>query len=408
MKTNRLLITMTGFLVLVMTANAIAQDWPQWRGADRDGKVSGFEAPKSWPIALTQKWKVTVGLGDASPVLVGGKLYSFTRQGDNELVECLESETGKEVWKYHYPALAITGPASSLHAGPRSTPVVGEGKIVTLGVGGVLCCLDAASGKLIWRNDEYTKDLPPFFTGLSPLIFNGMCFVHLGGKDSGELIAFDLLTGKPIWQSPGDAPSYASLTLMTIQGKKQLVDLTAKNLEGINPESGKILWQFPIPTEFRYYNSATPVIDGENVIITGQGQGTRAVKIQKEGDQYVVKELWKNGELGTKWNTPVLKDGFLYGLSDGRKLFCMNATTGQTAWIDTKLHNDFGTIVDAGSLIIALPQTSNLIIFKPDEKAYAEIAIIKVAESPTYSYPILSGNNVLIKDQESLSMMTVK
>ena len=350
---------------------------------------------------------MTVGLGDASPVIAGGKIYAFARQGDNELVVCLDTENGKEIWKYQYPAISITGPAGS-HPGPRSTPVVGEGKIVTLGVGGVISCLDASNGKLIWKNEEFTKDLPPFFTGLSPLIFNGMCFVHLGGKESGELIAFDLLTGKQNWQAPGDAPSYASLTIMTIEGKKQLVDLTAKNLQGINPESGKILWQFPVSTEFRFYNSATPVIDGQKVILTGQGQGTKAVKIQKQGDQYVVKELWKNGELGTKWNTPVLKDGFLYGLSDGRKLFCMNATTGQTAWVDSKLHNDFGTIVDAGSLIIALPQTSNLVVFKPDEKGYSEVALIKVSESPTYSYPILSGNDVCIKDQESLTMMTVK
>ena len=408
MKTVRLLISLAGFMILAMTTNVLAQDWPQWRGAGRDGKVSDFNAPTSWPTGLTRQWKVTVGLGDASPVMVGGKIYAFTRMGDNEIIVCLECETGKEVWKYQYPALAITGPASSQHPGPRSTPVVGEGKIVTLGVGGVLCCLDAANGKLLWRNDEYTKDLPPFFTSLSPLIFNGMCFVHLGGKETGELIAFGLLTGKQIWQCPGDAPSYASLIMMTVQGQKQLIDLTAKNLEGISPESGKILWQFPVPTESRFYNSATPVIDGENVIITGQGPGTRAVKIQKQGDQYVVKELWKNGELGTKWNTPVLKDGFLYGLSDGRKLYCMNAATGQTAWIDSKLHNDFGTIVDAGSLIIALPQTSNLVVFKPDEKGYSEVALIKVAESPIYSYPILSGNNVIVKDQESLSLMTVK
>jgi len=408
MRTIRLLISMAGFMILAMTTNVLAQDWSQWRGAERDGKVSGFNAPKLWPALLTQKWKVTVGLGDASPVMVGDKLYSFSRQGENEMVECLDSETGKELWKYQYPALAITGPASSQHPGPRSTPVVGEGKIITLGVGGALCCLDADNGKLVWKNEEYTRDLPPFFTSLSPLIYNGMCFVHLGGKESGELIAFDLLTGKQKWQCPGDAPSYASLTMMTVQGVKQVVDLTAKNLQGINPESGKILWQFPVATEFRFYNSATPVIDGENVIITGQGQGTRAVRIQKQGDQYGVKELWKNGELGTKWNTPVLKDGFLYGLSDGRKLYCMNANTGQTAWIDSKLHNDFGTIVAAGSLIIALPQTSNLVVFKPDEKGYSEVALIKVADSPTYSYPILSGNNVFIKDKESLSMMVIK
>jgi len=401
-------MAMAGFMVLVMSAPVLAQDWPQWRGVDRDGKVLGFDAPKSWPSVLTRKWEVNVGLGDASPVVVGGKVYTFTRQGDNEVIVCFEGENGKEVWRYQYPALAITGPASSLHPGPRSTPVVGEGKIVALGVGGALCCLDASDGKLIWKNEEYTKDLPPFFTSLSPLIYNGLCFVHLGGKEKGELIAFDLLTGKPRWQSAGDAPSYASLTMMNVQGVKQLVDLTAKNLVGINPESGKILWQFPVPTEFRFYNSATPVINGETLIITGQGQGTKAVKIQKMGDQYVVKELWKNGELGTKWNTPVLKDGFLYGLSDGRKLYCMNATTGLTAWIDTRLHSDFGTIVDSGSLIIALAQTSNLVVFKPDEKGYSEVALIKVAESPIYSYPIFWGNHLLIKDKESLSMMEIK
>jgi outer membrane protein assembly factor BamB len=150
------------------------------------------------------------------------------------------------------------------------------------------------------------------------------------------------------------------------------------------------------------------VIDGQTVIITGQGQGTKAVKIQKQGEEYVASELWKNAELGTKWNTPVLKDGFLYGLSDGRKLFCMNAATGKTAWVNDKLHNDFGTIVDAGSVIIALPQTSNLVIFKPDEKSYSEVALIKVAETPTYCYPVIAGNKIFVKDKESIAMMVVK
>ena len=175
MKSNRLVITMTGFLVLVITTNALAQDWSQWRGANRDGKVTNFDTPESWPSELTRQWTVNIGLGDASPVMVGDRLYSFTRQGDNEVILCLEGATGKEIWKYQYPALAITGPASSQHPGPRSTPTVGEGKIIAFGVGGVLSCLDAGTGKLAWKNEEFTKDLPPFFTSLSPLIFNGMC-----------------------------------------------------------------------------------------------------------------------------------------------------------------------------------------------------------------------------------------
>jgi outer membrane protein assembly factor BamB len=407
-KSNRLFIALAGFLVLAMTSNVFSQDWPQWRGANRDGKVTGFDVPKSWPAELTPQWKVTVGIGDASPVIADGKLYSFARLDSNEVITCLDVKTGQKLWVNLFPALAITGPASSQHSGPRSTPVVGEGKIVTLGVGGVLSCLNASTGALEWRNEGFIDELPAFFTGLSPMIYKGMCIVHLGGKEKGELIAFDLKTGKQKWLTAGDGPSYASLAMMTVNGKKQIIDLTSKNLIGFDPEDGKLLWSYPVPVENRFYNSASPVIDGQTVIITGQGQGTKALKIQKQGDAFVATELWKNAELGTKWNTPVLKDGFLYGLSDGRKLFCMNAATGKTAWIDTKLHNDFGTIVDAGSVIIALPQTSNLVVFKPDEKAYTEVATIKVAETPTYSYPLLAGNKLFVKDKESLAMMIVK
>ena len=407
-KSNRLFIVVAMFLMLVMTTNVFSQDWPQWRGANRDGKVTGFDVPKSWPAELTAQWKVTVGLGDASPVLAAGKLYTFARLDSDEVITCLDVTTGQKLWVNNFPALAITGPSSSQHPGPRSTPVVGEGKIVTLGVGGVLSCLNAATGALEWRNEAFIDDLPAFFTSLSPMIYNGNCIVHLGGKEKGEIIAFDLKTGKQKWLTQSEGPSYASLAMMTIERKKQIVDLTSKSLVGIDPENGKLLWSFPVPVENRFYNSASPVIDGQTVIITGQGQGTKAVKIQKQGDTFIATELWKNAELGTKWNTPVLKNGFLYGLSDGRKLFCMNALTGKTAWIDAKLHNDFGTIVDAGSVIIALPQTSNLVVFKPDDKAYNEVATIKVAETPTYSYPVIAGNKIFVKDKDSLSMMIVK
>jgi hypothetical protein len=122
----------------------------------------------------------------------------------------------------------------------------------------------------------------------------------------------------------------------------------------------------------------------------------------------VAQELWKNAELGTKFNSPVLKDGFLYGLSTARKLYCMDAKTGQTVWINDKMQNDFGEIVDAGSLLIALPQSSNLIVYKPDEKAYTEVALIKVSDTPIYAYPILAKDKIYIKDKESLAMMSVK
>ncbi len=404
-KTNCVLIIA---IILGMTANSFAQDWPQWRGVNQDAKVTGFKAPQQWPSELPQSWKVVVGLGDASPVMANGKIYSFGRVGDDEVMMCLNAASGKEIWQTKYPALAVTGPSASAHPGPRSTPAVAEGKVVTLGIGGVLSCLDANTGKVVWRNEEYTKELPQFFTGLSPLIANGTCFVHLGGKDKGTIVAFDLISGKPKWQSETEGPSYSSMALMTVDGEKQIVELTERSLIGIDPENGKILWQIPATVNNRYYNAASPVIDGQVVIITGQGQGTRAIRITKQGNDYKTEEIWKNADLGTKWNTPVLKDNFLYGLSDQRKLYCMNAKTGETAWIDIKIQNDFGEIVNTGTLLVALPQTSNLVIYKPDPKAYNEVAVIKVSDTPTYTYPILTGNRIIIKDKESLTMMSLK
>src|SRR5207248_694132 len=122
-------------------------------GPNRDGKSAGFTAPKSWPKALTQKWKVAVGEGVATPALLAEKLYVFARQEGSEITHCLEASSGKELWKDKYDALGATGPASGF-SGPRASPTVTDGKVITLGVRGVLSCLDAADGKVLWRKEE--------------------------------------------------------------------------------------------------------------------------------------------------------------------------------------------------------------------------------------------------------------
>jgi len=407
MKANRSIGAMVTVLILVSVTSAFAQDWPQWRGPNRDGKATGFTAPQTWPKELTQNWKVTVGTGDATPALVGDKLYVFARQGDDEVTLCLDAASGKELWQNKYATKAVAGPASR-HPGPRSSPTVAEGKVVTLGVNGVLSCLDAATGKELWRKDEFPDVVPQFFTAMSPIIESGMCIAHLGGKGNGAIIAFDLATGEQKWKWAGDAPAYASPVLMTVDGTKQIVQQTEKTLVGVALADGKLLWQIANPAQGRFYNSATPIVDGQTVIYTGQGQGTKAVKIEKQDAGFAAKELWSNTELGTGFNTPVLKDGFLYGLSDRGSFFCLNAQTGQTAWTDSATRKEnFGAIVDAGSVIFGLPSDSQLVVFKPSEKEYSEVARFKVADTPTYAHPVISGNRVFVRDQENVALLTI-
>jgi outer membrane protein assembly factor BamB len=386
-------------------------DWPQWRGPGRDNKLTDFTAPATWPKELTQKWKTTVGLGDASPVLVGDKVYAFTRQGGDEVILALDAANGKILWQDKYEAQAVTGPGAG-HPGPRSSPVVAEGKVCTLGVGGVLSCLDAATGKVAWRKDS--KAWPQFFTSSSPIIVDGKCIAYLGGRGKGELVAYDLASGDEKWKWTGDGPPYGSPVLMTVDGTKQIVtpaekSMKEKSIVGISVADGKLLWQVPFSPR---YTSGTPIVDGQTVIVSGQGAGTEALKIEKKGDGFTANELWKKTQSANQYNTPVLKDGSLYGLAPAGRgntnIFCMDAKTGDVLWTDKTSRGDCGTILDAGSVLLALTSDSNLVAFKPDKKEYAELAKYKVADTPTWAYPIITGNRVFVKDKDSLILWTIE
>jgi len=407
--TNQSRAVMVGCVILLIASCVFAQDWPQWRGPNRDGKVSGFTAPQEWPKELTQKWKTTVGSGDATPALVGNKLYVFTRQGEDEVILCLNAGNGSELWKSKYAAQAVTG-APARHPGPRSSPAVADGKVVTIGVGGVLSCLDAATGKVVWRKDPFPKVVPRFFTSMSPIIVDGMVIAHLGGQGNGAIIAYDLATGNEKWRWSGEGPEYASPALLTVGGTKQIVTLAEKSIVAVGVADGKLLWSLPFMPVSRAYNAATPIVDGQTVIYTGAGRGAKAVRIEKQGDGFAAKELWSNPELAPQFNTPVLKDGLLFGLSNRGNLYCINARTGQTAWTDetSRDRSGFAAILDVGSCLLALPSNSELIVFKPSDSEYSELAKIKVAEAPTYAHPVISGNRVFVKDQESVTLWTIE
>jgi outer membrane protein assembly factor BamB len=404
---NRSIGLMAGCVVLAGATWAVAQDWPQWRGPHRDGRVAEFAAPETWPDALTEKWKTTVGSGDATPALVGDKLYVFTRQGDDEVTLCLNAGDGNVVWQEKYEAQAVTG-AAGRHPGPRSSPAVAEGKVVTLGVGGVLSCLDAATGNLVWRKDPFPGKVPQFFTAMSPIIVDGLAVAQLGKAGDGAMIAYDLAGGDERWRLDAGVPEYASPVLMIVDGTKQLVTLTNQGVASVGLSDGRLLWQLPFAPVSRAYNAATPIVDGQTMIYTGAGRGTKAAKIEKQGDRFVATELWSNPDLAPQFNTPVLKDGFLFGLSDRGKLFCINAENGATAWTDTAEHGrGFAAIVDGGSCLLALPSTSELIAFKANGSRYEQLATVKVAETPTYAHPVIAGNRIFVKDEDAVTLYTI-
>ncbi len=400
---NGRLVLIIACAALTLSLSAAAQDWPQWRGPNRDGKASGFNAPKSWPKELSQKWKVTVGKGDASPAIADGKVYAFTRQETDELLVCLDATTGKELWREKYESQAATEPMGR-HPGPRSSPTVANGKVVCYGARGTLSCFDATTGKLAWRKDDFSGTWPRFFTSSSPIVTDSMCIAQLGGEEKGGIVAYDLNSGTEKWKWTEDGSAYSSPALLTVGGTRMLVALTAKKVVGLSVAEGKLLWDVPFPVPGRAYNAATPIVDGQTVIFAGSGRGTKAVKIDKTADGFAAKELWSNPDNAVQFNTPVLKEGRLYGLSQKGDLFCLDAQNGKTFWTAPLGGKDFGSVIDTGSALVALTPQGKLTVFEPSEKEFKELASYKVAENDTYAHPVLVGSAIYIKDQDSVAL----
>ncbi|HEY2883178.1 MAG TPA: PQQ-binding-like beta-propeller repeat protein, partial [Pirellulales bacterium] len=220
---NVLIVLLTTAIAHVASHTASAQNWPQWLGPNRDAKITGFKAPAVWPKELKQKWKVEIGDGVATPALVDDKLFVFSRQANNEIVRCLNAATGDELWQDKYESLPIMGSAAGFQ-GPRSSPTVADGKLITLGTRGILSCYDFA-GKLLWRKNDFPGTNPRFYFSSSPLVADGVCLAQLGGN-SAALVAYKLNDGAEAWRWTGDGSAYSSPVMMSVDGMTVVVAVT--------------------------------------------------------------------------------------------------------------------------------------------------------------------------------------
>jgi outer membrane protein assembly factor BamB len=401
------------FSLIMLAPFSFAQDWTQWRGANRDGRITSFSAPKTWPEQLKMKWKVDVGFGHSSPLVVGKKVFLQSRQGEQEVASCFDLDTGKLLWKEGYAAPYQMHSAALGHGkGPKSTPVIAAGKLYTLGITGILSCYDTATGKVLWRKEfskQFKSTSPYFGTSMSPVVDKGLVVVHVGGHDSGALMAFDAETGTEKWSWKNDGPGYASPIVVELAGIRQVVTQSQQNIIGVNEANGELLWQIPFTTEY-VQNIVTPILYKETLIFSGLDKGTFAVKLTKSNGKLIPETIWANKEVSMYMNSPVLNGDYLYGMSHKKKgqFFCMDAKTGVTIWTSNGREGDNAAILNTGSLLFLLDDGADLTIASADAKKYEVLKKYTVAQSATWAHPAVTGKQILIKDYSSLALWSVE
>jgi outer membrane protein assembly factor BamB len=383
-------------------------DYTQWRGANRDGSASAFSAPSSWPEMLSQRWKVDVGLGYATPLVVGNRIYTFSRQGDNEVMRALDAATGKQIWQTSYPVAFEMHKAASRHgAGPKSTPVFAGGKLFSIGMTGIITAFDAATGKELWQQPG--SDLVPMYTthSFSPVVDSGLVFFHVGGHNKGALTAFDVNTGKTRWSWNGDGPGYGSPVVVNLDGTRQIIALTQGKLVGLDAAAGTVLWERPFVSA-NFTNSVTPIVFGQTVIVSNGGPVV-AVSVVRQNNQWTVQDAWENADAPFRLSNAIVIGDTLYGLSSRNmgQYFAIDAKSGKTLWTSEPRQGGNAALVKAGDIFFSLEDDGELVVARASRRAFELLRRYKVADTETWTQPTISGNRILVKDLTSLTLWTV-
>lgn len=389
-----------------LTLPLAAADWNQWRGPGRDG-LAPFKAPASWPEAPTRLWRVEVGEGHSSPVIAGDKVFVFSRQGEAEVLRALSLTDGKVLWRADYAAPYQMNPAALAHGkGPKSTPVVAEGKVCTFGVSGILSCFEAENGKLAWRHDfsALLGGAPEFFgNAASPLVVEGKLYLNIGSDSQGSFRAFDLKTGATIWDTPGLRPAYASPMLLEVAGRRQLVTLTYDAIVGLDVATGKLLWQHPYADRWRQ-NSPTPLQLGDLLFFGNVDNGSFAARITEAGGSLKLTEVWKDAETPWYMSTPITDGKRLYTLTSKQKgqLQVVQPQSGEILWKSPGRQGENACLALAGEHLLVVDTDAELTIWKAGD-APQLLKTYTIADSPIWAHPAWTEKLLIVKDREGVA-----
>lgn len=380
--------------------------WTEFRGPERNGIYAEAGILTDWPDGkLPLLWKRPVGGGYASVVAADGLIFTIEQRRQREVVAAYALDSGREQWIHGWDAefREILG-----GNGPRATPTWDEGRLYALGATGEFRCLDAQSGKRIWsRNilaDNQAENIQ-WGMAASPLIVDDKVIVLPGGPQGKSVVAYNKLTGDPIWKVLNDKQAYTSPQLATLAGRRQILVVSARRVMGLAVEDGSLLWEFPWVTD-NDNNIAQPLGVSPNrfFISAGYGHGAAVIEVTPATDGYEAHAVWQNNRMKNKFSSSVLHEGLVYGL-DEAILACMDPSSGELKWKGGRY--GYGQLLLASGHLIITSENGEVALVKADPEKHQEIARFQAIEGKTWNVPAIVDGRLIVRNSSEMACFRI-
>jgi outer membrane protein assembly factor BamB len=329
----------------------IAEDYPQWRGINRDGVLNESGLIQKLPEGeLPRLWTVPVGPGYSGPTVSQGRVFLTDRgvsaeESDTERVLCFNAEDGSLIWSHEYQAKYNDAQYNiGYKAGPRAAVTIDDSKAYSIGAMGHLKCFEVLSGDLVWQRNlasEYAVKMPIWGITSAPLIFNELLIQIVGGTDSSCVVAFDKATGKEKWRALDELAGYSAPILVRQGDQDVVVCWTGQSVSGLNPVTGETFWRFPMEPRNMPIGVATPVVSGKHLFVSSFYDGSMLIELDLNHPE--AKQVWRRigqsekntDSLHCMISTPLIKGNHIYGVDSYGELRCLALETGDRIWEDT-------------------------------------------------------------------------
>ena len=401
-------------IISLVCRHANSDNWSQFLGPQRNGTSVEKNLIDTWPASGPKiVWRTPLGVSMSGVAVVSGAAFTMFQDDTSQCVVCLNAADGKELWRTPVAPMY----ENAMGHGPRATPTVADGHVFAFTGEGILTALKVDDGKQLWSVDvpKLLKGKPnEYGVSCSPLVTDGLVVVH-SGTGSAAVAAFKVADGKLAWQAGKGNAGYSSPALMTLGGVPQIVSLTAAGAMGIEPATGKQLWSFPYPTEYDC-NTATPVqLDDQHVLISaGENHGSVILALQAGQNGMTAESVWsslgKDSQLRAEWQTPVIRDGYLYGLDNQgsagpiTNLVCVRLKDHKTMW----QKNRFGksNLILADGKLFLTTMEGEVVIVEASPKEFHELARATIMET-TRQAPALANGHLFVRDDKDVICIDV-